>query len=160
MRRITTALGSLATATLMALAVPHSATAAQGLLIIGNTSFQNPSGCYGLQGDRGHRQGDHRGVVLGDLREGALEDAGTSENTEIPESADLPGSTENLDDGGRGGDGGRDRDRGRDRGWTLVGNFTNRTALVFSDDYCTGYLIDEVRPREQTEIRGESLFIR
>ncbi|GLW12723.1 hypothetical protein Misp01_78510 [Microtetraspora sp. NBRC 13810] len=50
MRRTATALGTLAAAGMLALAVPNSAHAAYGELVIGPTTYVNPSGCYGTRG--------------------------------------------------------------------------------------------------------------
>ncbi|MEU6999323.1 hypothetical protein [Nonomuraea sp. NPDC046570] len=46
MRRITTTLGTLAAAGMLALAIPGSASAATGQLIINGQLYINPSGCY------------------------------------------------------------------------------------------------------------------
>lgn len=46
MRRITTALGALAAASLLALTLPASAHAADGVLVINDTAHEGPSGCY------------------------------------------------------------------------------------------------------------------
>ncbi|MEV0375590.1 hypothetical protein AB0I10_38590 [Streptomyces sp. NPDC050636] len=45
MRRIATALGTLAAAATLALA-PGSAYAADGVLIVNDTAYEEPSGCY------------------------------------------------------------------------------------------------------------------
>ncbi|MEV5510441.1 hypothetical protein [Streptomyces orinoci] len=46
MRRFATALGALAAAGTLALALPGSAYAATGNLVINGVGHQNPSGCY------------------------------------------------------------------------------------------------------------------
>ncbi|WP_030065976.1 hypothetical protein, partial [Streptomyces natalensis] len=46
MRRITTAFGALAAAGMLALALPASAHAANGTLILNGVEHDNPSGCY------------------------------------------------------------------------------------------------------------------
>ncbi|MFD4409196.1 hypothetical protein ACFVXW_09715 [Streptomyces sp. NPDC058251] len=46
MRRISTVLGTLAAASLLALTVPVSAHAAEGVLLINNVAHEDPSGCY------------------------------------------------------------------------------------------------------------------
>ncbi|MFF0445124.1 hypothetical protein ACFYT4_01670 [Streptomyces sp. NPDC004609] len=46
MRRIATLLGTLAAATMLAVAVPQSALAAHGDLIINGKVHHDPSGCY------------------------------------------------------------------------------------------------------------------
>ncbi|WP_281689222.1 hypothetical protein [Pseudonocardia thermophila] len=46
MRRIITIIGSLAAAGLLALVVPGSAHAADGVLIINGVAYAQPSGCY------------------------------------------------------------------------------------------------------------------
>ncbi|MEU7024018.1 hypothetical protein ABZ990_25635 [Streptomyces sp. NPDC046203] len=47
MRRLATALGALATAGIMTLTLPGTASAAHGRLVIApNKVIQNPSGCY------------------------------------------------------------------------------------------------------------------
>ncbi|ARF57951.1 hypothetical protein [Streptomyces gilvosporeus] len=46
MRRITTAFGALATAGMLALALPTSAHAANGTLIVNGVEHDSPSGCY------------------------------------------------------------------------------------------------------------------
>ncbi|MEB8342869.1 hypothetical protein [Streptomyces endophyticus] len=46
LRRITTALGTMAAAALVALSVPTSAFAAEGILTVNGVSYENPSGCY------------------------------------------------------------------------------------------------------------------
>ncbi|GAA2388587.1 hypothetical protein GCM10010420_09990 [Streptomyces glaucosporus] len=153
MRRITTTLGSLAAAALMTLSVPTSASAAEGLLVLGDRSFQNPSGCYALLGDRGGR------AVT--LEEGAAADIAAQLPADTPAgtATDTPATTTPAttptgggNDDGRGGDG-----RGRE---TTVGNYTNRAALIFEGDYCTGYAVDTVYPGEHVEVEGRSLFIR
>lgn len=45
MRRIATALATFLAAGLTALAVPHSAVAAEGVLVINGVRHENPSGC-------------------------------------------------------------------------------------------------------------------
>ncbi|MEV7941700.1 hypothetical protein AB0O82_36955 [Kitasatospora sp. NPDC088264] len=47
MRRISKALGAVALAAVVAVAVPGSAQAATGQLRVGFKSHNNPSGCYG-----------------------------------------------------------------------------------------------------------------
>jgi hypothetical protein len=47
-RRIAVALGALAAAVTLAVAVPGSAYAAEGVLIVNVTAYENPSGCYGV----------------------------------------------------------------------------------------------------------------
>lgn len=46
LRRITTALGTTAAAALVALFVPTSAFAAEGILEVNGVAHENPSGCY------------------------------------------------------------------------------------------------------------------
>ncbi|WP_406155027.1 hypothetical protein OG217_35155 [Streptomyces sp. NBC_01023] len=46
MRRITTGIGILAAAAMIGLAVPGSAYAAEGRLVINGQEYDNPSGCY------------------------------------------------------------------------------------------------------------------
>ncbi|MER8104597.1 hypothetical protein [Kitasatospora sp. NPDC094016] len=46
MRRISKALGAVALAAMVAVAVPGSAQAATGQLRVGFKSYNNPSGCY------------------------------------------------------------------------------------------------------------------
>jgi hypothetical protein len=46
MRRITVPLGSLAAAAMLSLALPGTAHAAKGSIVIDNRDFSNPSGCY------------------------------------------------------------------------------------------------------------------
>ncbi|QEU94561.1 hypothetical protein CP970_29985 [Streptomyces kanamyceticus] len=43
---MSTALGALAAAAALALSVPNSAYAAQGLLVINGAAHEDPSGCY------------------------------------------------------------------------------------------------------------------
>ncbi|MFJ2769754.1 hypothetical protein [Streptomyces sp. NPDC087300] len=45
-RRMTTALGALAAAAALALSVPSSAYAAQGVLVVNGAAYEDPSGCY------------------------------------------------------------------------------------------------------------------
>ncbi|MEV6783773.1 hypothetical protein [Streptomyces sp. NPDC051098] len=45
-RRTATVLGALATAAALTLAIPNSAYAARGTLIINRDAYENPSGCY------------------------------------------------------------------------------------------------------------------
>ncbi|MFG2497204.1 hypothetical protein ACGFSB_03160 [Streptomyces sp. NPDC048441] len=45
-RRMAMALGALAAAATLALAVPGSAYAAQGVLIVNGSEYVDPSGCY------------------------------------------------------------------------------------------------------------------
>lgn len=47
-RRMTAALGVLAAATVLALTVPGSAYAAEGVLIINSGEHKDPSGCYSI----------------------------------------------------------------------------------------------------------------
>ncbi|MGK5627968.1 hypothetical protein [Streptomyces sp. URMC 123] len=46
MRRIALSLGSLMAAGTLAFAVPGSAVAAQGVLVVNGTAYEDPSGCY------------------------------------------------------------------------------------------------------------------
>lgn len=46
MRRMATTLGALGAAAALTLAVPNSAYAAEGVLIINGVEYKNPSGCY------------------------------------------------------------------------------------------------------------------
>ncbi|MEV0439929.1 hypothetical protein AB0I84_01160 [Streptomyces spectabilis] len=46
MRRIALALGSVVAAGTLALAVPGSALAAEGTLVVGGVEYAEPSGCY------------------------------------------------------------------------------------------------------------------
>ncbi|MFI8928711.1 hypothetical protein ACIG3E_13665 [Streptomyces sp. NPDC053474] len=46
MRRIALALGSLVAAGTLALALPGSALAAEGVLIVGGVEYVDPEGCY------------------------------------------------------------------------------------------------------------------
>ncbi|WP_274555967.1 hypothetical protein [Streptomyces spiramyceticus] len=46
MRRIATALGTIAAAATLALTVPCSAYAADGVLVVNDTAYEQPSGCY------------------------------------------------------------------------------------------------------------------
>jgi hypothetical protein len=46
MRRVATTLGTIAATTMLALAVPGSAHAAEGVLTINGAAYENPSGCY------------------------------------------------------------------------------------------------------------------
>ncbi|MGW2230412.1 hypothetical protein [Streptomyces formicae] len=47
-RRITTVLGALAAAAALAVSVPSSAYAAQGVLIVNGQAHEEPSGCYSV----------------------------------------------------------------------------------------------------------------
>ncbi|MCX4909001.1 hypothetical protein [Streptomyces sp. NBC_00878] len=47
-RRIAVTLGALAAAVTLAVAVPGSAYAAEGVLIVNGTEYENPSGCYSV----------------------------------------------------------------------------------------------------------------
>ncbi|MEW2577791.1 hypothetical protein [Streptomyces syringium] len=46
MRRFTLSLGSLVAAVALAFAVPGSAVAADGVLVVNGTAYEEPSGCY------------------------------------------------------------------------------------------------------------------
>lgn len=46
MRRIAQTVGSLTAAAALTLALPGSAGAAQGVLVVNDTAYENPSGCY------------------------------------------------------------------------------------------------------------------
>lgn len=48
MRSIARALGAVGAGAVLALGITQSASAAQGQLIIGNTTYNNPSGCYSV----------------------------------------------------------------------------------------------------------------
>lgn len=48
LRRTVKALGALAAATALTFAVPNSAFAAQGVLVVDNVPHQDPSGCFPL----------------------------------------------------------------------------------------------------------------
>ncbi|MFE0175502.1 hypothetical protein ACFWZ2_24595 [Streptomyces sp. NPDC059002] len=47
-RRTAKVLGALAAAAALALSVPNSAYAAQGVLVINGTAYEDPSGCYAV----------------------------------------------------------------------------------------------------------------
>ncbi|MFI0977387.1 hypothetical protein ACH4SP_10200 [Streptomyces sp. NPDC021093] len=47
-RRMAMALGALAAAATMTVAVPGSAYAAEGVLVVNGTAHENPSGCYAV----------------------------------------------------------------------------------------------------------------
>ncbi|MCX5206378.1 hypothetical protein OG897_33845 [Streptomyces sp. NBC_00237] len=47
-RRIATALGALAAATTLLVAMPGSAYAAEGVLIVNGDAYEDPSGCYAV----------------------------------------------------------------------------------------------------------------
>ncbi|MFD0005105.1 hypothetical protein ACFVJ4_22160 [Streptomyces sp. NPDC127178] len=47
-RRMAVALGALAAAAILAVAVPGSAYAAEGVLIVNGAAYENPSGCYSV----------------------------------------------------------------------------------------------------------------
>ncbi|WP_405577687.1 hypothetical protein [Streptomyces sp. NBC_01092] len=47
-RRMAVALGALAAAATLAVAVPGSAYAAEGVLVINGASYEDPSGCYAV----------------------------------------------------------------------------------------------------------------
>ncbi|MFE6176933.1 hypothetical protein [Streptomyces sp. NPDC056464] len=47
-RRMAVALGALAAAATLAVAVPGSAYAAEGVLVLNGNAYENPSGCYGI----------------------------------------------------------------------------------------------------------------
>lgn len=47
-RRMAVALGALAAAATLTIAVPGSAYAAQGVLIVNGAEHEDPSGCYGI----------------------------------------------------------------------------------------------------------------
>lgn len=47
-RRMAVALGALAAAVTLTIAVPGSAYAADGVLIVNGQEFESPSGCYGI----------------------------------------------------------------------------------------------------------------
>jgi hypothetical protein len=63
MRRVTTLLGTLAAAALLAVAVPTSAQAANGDLIIDGQSHPDPSGCFDLQDSQVDNHTDQPAVV-------------------------------------------------------------------------------------------------
>lgn len=46
MRRIAVSLGSLMAAVTLAFAVPGSAVAAEGVLVVNDAAYDDPSGCY------------------------------------------------------------------------------------------------------------------
>ncbi|MGG7570388.1 hypothetical protein [Streptomyces sirii] len=48
MRRLATTLGTIAAAAMLTLAVPNSAYAAEGVLVVNGTAYENPSGCYAV----------------------------------------------------------------------------------------------------------------
>ncbi|MER5935806.1 hypothetical protein ABT121_00630 [Streptomyces sp. NPDC001928] len=47
-RRMAVALGALAAAATLAVAVPGSAFAAEGVLVINGAEYEDPSGCYAI----------------------------------------------------------------------------------------------------------------
>ncbi|MFE0255188.1 hypothetical protein [Streptomyces sp. NPDC059010] len=47
-RRMAVALGALAAAATLAVAVPGSAYAAEGVLVINGAAYESPSGCYAV----------------------------------------------------------------------------------------------------------------
>lgn len=48
MRNVATTLGTLAATAMLALAVPGSACAAEGVLVVNGAAYENPSGCYAI----------------------------------------------------------------------------------------------------------------
>lgn len=49
--RIPATLGALAATAMVAMALSPSAHAAEGLLVVNNTGYENPSGCINLEGN-------------------------------------------------------------------------------------------------------------
>lgn len=96
MRRIATALGILAAAATLALTVPGSAYAAQGVLSINGVEYHDPSGCYEIgsfpYGVVNHT--DRTALVLTGRgctgKVDAVVDPGRSKNGELGNSVYIP----------------------------------------------------------------------
>lgn len=84
MRRMATTLGALAAAATLALAVPNSAYAAEGVLIINGVEHFDPSGCYPL---------DHPSVVTNYTNEVAVVFAFSPDCTGPDDGPLFPGQT-------------------------------------------------------------------
>jgi hypothetical protein len=93
MRRIATALGTLAASAMLAVTVPSSAQASIGAVLVNDQPYVNPSGCYRVDAFPPH-----------------------------------------------------------------IVNLTNETVFTFADEYCTGEVVEIIRPGQQNDIYFAASF--